>query len=221
MNEIEGLSLKENQFVADFYIWFRWHGDGFTPIETFEITNGRIDSKTEPYVGKRGNYNYAYQHIQATITQFWDVTRFPIDRHTLAIAIEDRDKREVRSSTSPTRRTPGSIRRYGFRVAQLVSNRAEVISQVYRSNFGDLDLPRNNESVYSRFLFSIPIARNGWGYFVKLLFGMFVATAIAFTAFLIEPSHFDLRFGLGVGAIFAAVASQYVVSSSLPPSQRR
>jgi len=47
------------------------------------------------------------------------------------------------------------------------------------------------------------------------VFGLFVATGIAFLAFFIRPTDLDLRFGLGVGAIFAAVASQYVVSSSL------
>src|SRR5262249_13888434 len=84
------------------------------------------------------------------------------------------------------------------------------------TNYGDVDLPTEHESAYSRFQFSLPVKRNGWGYFLKLLFGLYVATIISFIAFLIEPSHFDPRFGLGVGAIFAAVASQYVVSSALP-----
>jgi hypothetical protein len=87
---------------------------------------------------------------------------------------------------------------------------------VYQTNYGDTSLPSGSESVYSRFLFAVPIERAGYGYFLKLFFGLFIATAIAFTASFIQPTHVDPRFGLGIGAIFAAVASEYVVTSALP-----
>lgn len=58
--------------------------------------------------------------------------------------------------------------------------------------------------------------REGTNYFAKLFFGLWVAVAIAFLAFFIRPTDVDPRFGLGVGAIFAAIASEYIVSSSLP-----
>ena len=45
-----------------------------------------------------------------------------------------------------------------------------------------------------------------------------MATAIAFLALFIRPIDLDPRFGFGVGAIFTAVASEYVVASSLPDS---
>ena len=38
------------------------------------------------------------------------------------------------------------------------------------------------------------------GYLLKLFFGLFVATAIAFLALFIRPVDLDLRFGLGGGA---------------------
>jgi hypothetical protein len=60
------------------------------------------------------------------------------------------------------------------------------------------------------------LARPNWGYFVKLFFGLFVATAIAFLELFIRPVDLDPRFGLGVGAIFASVGSEYIVTSSLP-----
>jgi hypothetical protein len=218
MVEIEALQLKENHFVADFYIWFRWQGDQVRPIESFEITNGKIESKTDPYIGRRGDFNYAYQRVVATITEFWDVRRFPLDRQTLSIAIEDRDNEgtklkfiadSVNSGVDPQVRVPGCT---------LGSPTTVVLPQVYTSNYGDLDLPKGSASAYSQFRFSLPIARQGWGYFVKLLFGLFVATAISFLAFWVDPLRGDPRFGLGVGAIFAAVASQYVVSAWLPES---
>ena len=37
---------------------------------------------------------------------------------------------------------------------------------------------------------------------------------------LIDPIDLDPRFGLGVGAIFAAIASAYVISSALPETNQ-
>ena len=39
---------------------------------------------------------------------------------------------------------------------------------------------------------------------------------IALLAFFIKPVRVDVRFGTGVGAVFAAIASKYVIASSLP-----
>jgi hypothetical protein len=57
------------------------------------------------------------------------------------------------------------------------------------------------------------------GYFFKLFWGGFMATMIAFMALWIKPTDLDPRFGLGVGAIFAAMASAYVITSALPETQ--
>jgi hypothetical protein len=92
---------------------------------------------------------------------------------------------------------------------------ATVEEHQYHTNYGDTSLPTGSTSIYSRFVYSIPLVRPNWGYFLKLFFGLFVATAIAFLALFIRPIDLDPRFGLGVGGIFAAVASEYVVTSSL------
>jgi hypothetical protein len=44
--------------------------------------------------------------------------------------------------------------------------------------------------------------------------------AIAFIVFFIRPIHVDPRFGLGVGAFFAAIANNIFAGSSLPPITR-
>jgi hypothetical protein len=51
---------------------------------------------------------------------------------------------------------------------------------------------------------------------LKLFFGLFIAVMIAFLVFFIKPTDVDPRFGLGVGAIFAAVASEYIITGALP-----
>src|SRR5690348_2902799 len=48
VDRITELSLRENRFRVDFYVWFRWTGDDkdFDPLKTFDITNGNITQRT-------------------------------------------------------------------------------------------------------------------------------------------------------------------------------
>lgn len=57
---------------------------------------------------------------------------------------------------------------------------------------------------------------DGWGFFLKMFLPLYVAVAVAILAFFIKPTDTDPRFGLGVGALFAAVANSYINSSMLP-----
>jgi hypothetical protein len=212
VNQINSLSLKANQFEVDFTIWFRGQTDDFDPIETFDVMDGQneyVSTKTRLKVGDK---NYASCRVVAKITKFWNVSRFPRDDHTLIIAIEDGSNEESKvryiadqgCGLSPRIRVPGW---------EVAAGTATVTTESYNTNYGDTSL-RPNESAYSRLDFSIKIVRPGWGYFWKLFSGLFVATGIALLAFGIKPG--DGRFGLGAGAIFAAVASQYITASNLP-----
>ena len=51
---------------------------------------------------------------------------------------------------------------------------------------------------------------------MKLFVGLFGAVGVAMLAFFIKPTDVDPRFGLGVGALFAAIANTYITSSLVP-----
>jgi hypothetical protein len=51
-----------------------------------------------------------------------------------------------------------------------------------------------------------------------MLLTVFLATAVAFVSFMVRASDLDARFGMGVGGLFAVVASAFVVSSAVPDS---
>lgn len=216
VNQVFDMSLKDNEFSVDFYVWFRWQGKEVDPVESFDVVNGRIDSKEGIYRDEIEGYNYASCRVVATVTKFWDIRRFPLDNHTLTIEIEDNDNEEFKlqysadrenCSVDPAVQVPGWV---------LERSWPEVVGHSYKTNYGDTSLPTNSESVYSRFIYSINVVRPGYGYFLKLFFGVFIAALIAMLALFIKPTDLDPRFGLGVGALFAAVASEYVIASSLP-----
>jgi hypothetical protein len=218
VNQVHELNLKESFFVVDFYLWFRWTNDELkAPYETFSLVDGRIESKTEIVKRKLADaQNYAYLRIVAKFTKFWDVRDFPFDHHLVAITVEEEESEtsaltyvadEENSRASPRITMPGWI---------VARSDAKASAGTYQSNFGDTTLATGRQTSYPRMTMSLALERPGSTYFFKMFSALWIAAAIAFLAFFIKPTNVDPRFGLGVGAIFAAIASEYVVTSSLP-----
>jgi hypothetical protein len=214
VHQINAVSLHDNTFVADFNVWFRWKGDGLTPLESFELCNGKIDSREQIVRSSVGDEHYATCRTIATFTQFWDLSAFPLDDHTLELAIEDQlEDHKLRyiadsdnSALNPNANVPGWS--LGIPLVAVLKNE-------YCTNYGDTSLPTGHASSFSRFVFQIPMKRSGYGYCLKLFVGLVVATLLAFAMFFLKPTD-DSRFSLGVGAVFATVASEYIVAACLP-----
>ncbi len=218
INRINDMSLRDNRFVSDFYIWFRWQDKDLKPYESFEIANGHMDSRETIYQDVVEGFQYAVVRVTATITKYWDIRHFPLDNHVLTLEIEDSQNEDFKfkyiadadnSTISPDVQVPGW---------DVGASQNQVMGHEYKTNYGDISLPSGNASSYSRYVFSVNLNRPGYGYFNKLFLSLFLATLISFLAFAIKPTDLDPRFGLGIGAIFAVAASQYVVASSLPDS---
>ena len=219
VNQLYGIDIKAGEFSADFWIWFRWKGGGedFKPHKSFEVVGGRIESKeSEIEEELEGGTHYAALRVAATIKHIFDVSRFPLDNHVLSIPIEDGEHEThelVYVADAENSRLDPSVAVGGWQVA---GGKTELSSHGYRSNFGDTSLPSDNESTYSRYEYRVSLVRPGTGYTLKLFWGIYLATMIALLAFFIKPTDLDPRFGLGIGAVFAAMASAYITSSALP-----
>lgn len=215
---IHQISIKENYFTADFYLWFRWHGDDLKPYKTFSLVDAREESKTEAIVNTLPDgSHYAYVRVVAQVTKFWDLRQYPLDTHDLDLKIEEDENEDDSVRYVADGENSGAdqnmISMPGWK---LVNVHPFAGVGVYKSNFGDLSLPKNHESRYSRFTLRMDLARQSDLVLLKLLFGVWVGVSISFVAFFIDPDKIDPRFGVGVGAIFAAVASEYIVTQSLP-----
>jgi hypothetical protein len=60
------------------------------------------------------------------------------------------------------------------------------------------------------------IHRQDWGFYLKMFVALFATVGVAMLAFFIKPTDVDPRFGLGVGALGAAIVNTYVTSSLVP-----
>lgn len=222
VNKLQDINFRESLFNVDFYIWFRWKPEGalkdYKPLESMELINGRIDSKTSVVEKQIGDTNYASARIAATIFKNWELASFPFDRHQLSIYVEDSQfvASQLRFIADETNSRLGDeLGVPGWTMSKFTPS---VSTKTYKTNYGDVSLPTDARSDYSRFTFGMNMDRANFGSAAKLLSTVLAATLVAFVAFAIRPVDVDPRFGLPVGALFAVAASAFVVASAVPDS---
>jgi hypothetical protein len=216
VERIPELSTKDATWTAVFDLWFRWRGDDLKPAEDFVVMEGSIESREKLAEYHADGAHYERYRIIAKITQPFRVTHFPLDEHLLTLAVENgelvREKMvfvpDLESSSVSSR-----VHVPGYRIARW---QAIEKPHSYKSTRGDPRLPAGTKSTYSQFRLGIVIERDGWGLYFKMFQALWVAVVIAFLACFIKPTDVDPRFGLGVGALFAAVANSYLVSTFVP-----
>jgi len=216
VDRVEALSIPDAHWRVDFYVWFRWTDSTIDPAAGFQLVDGRIDQIELQDSLTEGGVRYALFRAEATITKFFDVSRFPCDGHVLTIQIEHPayEYRRMRYRADAEQCAVSSrVTVQGYRIVTTV---AVVKPHSYRSARGNPRLSALHKVTYSQFRYAIVIARAGNGFYFKMFQALFVAVGIALMAMFIKPSFVDPRFGLGVGALFAAVANSYVASSLVP-----
>lgn len=182
VKQIHGISLKDSLATVDFHVWFRWTDDGLKPLESFDLVNGRIESKQSVYETNIEGVHYASCQVVASLHKLWDVSRFPLDSHIFTIEIEDNNLEADKLIYLPDIENSGLSTNAEVAGWTLKPGKAVVITNTDHTNYGDLSLPSLHESSWSRFVFSIEVTRPGIGIFIKLFSGLFIATAIALQA---------------------------------------
>jgi hypothetical protein len=222
INKIQDLNFRENKYAIDFYLWFRWKAEGalaeYKPLESFEIINGKVENKGSIVEKKIGDVSYALVRVSATMSETWELARFPFDSHTVRINIEDSGLTIPDLVFTPDRSNSGLGDELDIAGWNALNFMVDVKDKIYRTNYGDISLPKDARSDYSRFVFGVDLERVTFGSALKLLSTVLLATAVAFVAFFVKPSDLDARFGMGVGSLFAVAASAFISASLVPDS---
>lgn len=216
LDRIVELSVKEVGWTVDFYVWFRWKGPEADPGEKFQIVDGSIESKEKIEDSTINDERYTHYRVTARITKFFDVSRFPRDDHILTINIETPALARDQLLFVPDTESSGVSTRVQIEGYSVYRQALLEKPHAYRSTHGDPRLAPGTDRVQSQLRMGLWIDREGWGVFLKMFVGLFGAVGVAMLAFFIKPTDVDPRFGLGVGALFAAIANTYITSSLVP-----
>jgi hypothetical protein len=220
VNRIGDFSLKESGWTADFDLWFRWTGDLVSPGEGFVIVNGQEDYREKMASYSNGRERYERYRVRALLTKHFDPSRFPFGDEVLSLLVEDaargaeaiRYVADERSSGFSTLGVPS--------ILKIENSLAVVKPYTYKFDRGDPRVSPGAGDVRSRFFFNMLIVPFGLGIYLPMFQALFASVAVALIVFFIKPTHVDPRFGLGVGAFFAAVGNNIVAASVIPQAKR-
>lgn len=211
---LTGVSPRDGTFDVDMWLWFRWLGADVRPDLTFELANGVITSRGESVVQNDAGMNYATVRVQATIFHEFDVSRFPLDNHLITIDIEDAERNITQLGYVVDE---GIALDPGVSVAgwEVSLQPTMVTTHVYDTNYG-LRSAAEAGGTFSRMTLAVALDRTSYGTLFKSFWISALAVLLGLLAFLIKADDLDARFGMGVGSIFAASASAFVISEGLP-----
>ncbi|HEX2787096.1 MAG TPA: hypothetical protein VHP32_04260 [Ignavibacteria bacterium] len=217
------IDFPNNQMNMDFYLWYNSSKDSMHLLENFELVNAKEISKmgeTNEKRGPNGEIYYMTLKVLSKVKEQWDITDFPFDRQRVELIIEDIEKDKTKLLFIPDTVNTKIANNITIDGWSITGYGIKVEDHPYETNYGDPDIPDGEYATYSRVIIYVDLEREGAGLFFKLFIGLFISVLISLATFFINPLDLDPRFGLSVGAIFAAIASQYVISSTLPQNQR-
>lgn len=213
-HHINDVDLKRGIANIDFYIWTRWQGE--VDGAAFEVMNGVLEAKDHEFKEQVDGFKYAYYRCRANVKGRFDFRDYPLDRHELILEIMHSAEEEgvlvwgVDEAALREVEAPKAAGRVVDRP------RFEIGRTVYRTNWGHPKLAQDKETVYSRFLMTVPIRHAGSTTFLKSFLALFISILIAGLAYATHPEKFDGRIGVGVAGIFGVVSSQLLVGDRLP-----
>jgi hypothetical protein len=211
---ISNVSQKDGTFDVDMWVWFRWKDAALRPFESFEVANGRINSRSNAEISDDGGYFYTSVRVDATVFHEYDVRRFPLDNHVLSIEFEDEnlDAAGLTYAADAGIGLDPGLKVDGWAATLLP---AQVALHHYPTNYG-LRSSGTGGSDYSRLILQVSLERTSMGALFKGFWISALSVMLGLLAFRVKPTDLDARFGLGVGSIFAASANAFVITDSLP-----
>jgi hypothetical protein len=192
-------------YTADFYLVM--HCNRKCDPSGFEVINGKIT-----FLDKQDESDtMRVFRVNANLTAPLELRRYPFDRHTLSIIIEDRLR--------PTSQLQyvGEDQSHGFdpsvQVPGWVLDKASATAHVSVHHYPVFDAPYDD---YSQYVYDIDIGRAPLAAFMKVLFPALAIMATAFFGLALRPDRAVNRLGIHTGTLTAAILFHLNVTSSIP-----
>ena len=196
---LQKFELSTGSYDVDFYLWFKWPGNQAT---NYEFMNGRATS-IDVVKSRDG---YLEVRVRGTFLKSLNFKEYPFDRHMLTIEIEDKSLSSDDLEFVPNSEESGIDPKVNIAGWNIEEWTIESVKHNYPGN-----------ETFSRLIFSFTVGRSALSSILKSLVPISIITCIAMLAFLISPSNYGQRIGLGVTTLMAAVANHLALTSQIPP----
>jgi hypothetical protein len=216
LNRISEVDAKEAGWTADFYLWFLWRGEGVDPGKNFQLENGKILERELVLSQVVDGEHFERYRVTARMIKSFDAARVPVGDQSLSIQIRDAIEGADRLRYSTGARSAdirGLVAPQGFNITRI----APTVRQV---NVGSARIASATQAggdvEHSLFVLAMLVENPVVNRYFRIFQALFASVAICLIVFFIKPVHVDPRFGLPVGAFFAAVGNNISVASSMP-----
>jgi hypothetical protein len=217
ITSIHDIDFKQKEYAISFWLWLKYKNRKFDFLQNLEVPQAKSVSRSFATVDSSGPEVYMQMKMQCVMKDSWKIAKFPFDRQTLRLSIENSqfDSRALIF-------IPDSIGKHfdpWFTLSGWTIDSCIITNGIkkYETAFGD-DEMATPHTEYSSFKVRLGIKRDAAGLFWKMFLGMYIAFLIAYVCFYIHADGMDSRFGLSVGSLFAVIGNKYIIDSSLPES---
>ncbi|GAB4272703.1 MAG: hypothetical protein Kow0029_11650 [Candidatus Rifleibacteriota bacterium] len=217
--DIAHLDVKESEFYADFYVWYKVKPDSEWNPMNIEFMNGTIEKATEITPSdNKVNKKYWIQRIKGRFRGHFRLHSYPFDQQTLPIIIEDSEKTcQELEFVADQDVNPAALTWVDPEVVvpdwQIKGASYATDIHQYRTDFG---LGTKDESRYSRFSFKLSLHRVFIPHFFKFILPLIIIAGMAYMVFFINASEFETQCGICVTALLSAVALHISQADALP-----
>jgi hypothetical protein len=221
--DISRLDVRECEFQADFYIWFKAPPDRDWAPDLIEFTNGTVISTSPLASSTLGDGTiYWTQRMKTVFRGRFDLKQYPFDHQDLLVILEDRESPAFKVRYVPDIAPEGNPRTWldpYLEIPDWKIRDAEIINDEhhYQTDFGlgdgSIDSP---ESYYSRLTFKVSVERLFLPHMIKFVIPLLIIAGMAYLVFWINAKEFESQCAICVTSLLSAVALHSSLAGSLP-----
>lgn len=222
--DLAKLDMKESEFFADFYIWFKVASAPVIPWtpETLEFMNGTVESMSplasEPLDDGRV---YWTRRVKGRFRGQFRLQRYPFDAQDLPLVFEDSEHPSTEVVFERDATTSADILTWidpQLEVPDWRITAAALDTGVhhYVTGFGLATATDDSESKYARLTFRVRLTRLFVPHLIKFVIPLLVIAGMAYMVFWINFAEFETQCAICVTALLAAVALHNSQADSLP-----
>ena len=227
--EVYDIDFQRNTYKMSAYVWMKWdstyefdHKEVLSPPKTLEFMN-LVDSwdftQTEIISDTLENgKSYSVMKIEGTFFQNFDLSRYPLDRQSLTVVIEDNQwiaSEFVYVPDLVDTRLQDGISIPGWKINGL-TYRAD--THRYGSKFGYED--DEEYYAYSQITFGISIERPIQYFALKFVFPLSIIIVFSLIALWIPLNQFEVRIALSGSSLLNLVFLQQLYSDKIITSRQ-